>query len=156
MRLSAEIVAPHVHFFSGKSESFVQDGSEWHRLDLEGEARLHTGLDRETKEPHVGVYISSKNGRVKMGFDLWRLDVNLTPAVLARLKERWQAKAATLFSKTALRTIGRKVHISKSFVTIVTTPEHLDGWRRELEAVLSNADSYGQIDQVNLEHREQP
>ena len=117
MNAAAFHIAPTARVFSGRSESFVQSGpgSAWQRLTAEDEAKRATGHNRETKEPSVGVYVISTNGgRVNVGFDLWRLSANLKPAVLARLENRWRSEDAPLFSKTALRTLDRKVHFSKS------------------------------------------
>jgi hypothetical protein len=83
-----------------------------------------------------------KNGRVKVGFDLWRLSANLTPAVVARLENLWRSEDAPLFSKAALRTLDRRVHFSASFVTIVTLPERVAFWTDEFASVLSNPDSF--------------
>jgi hypothetical protein len=136
---------PPVRVFSGKSESFIQSGpgSAWHRLTAEDDAKLATGHNRETKAPSVGVYVTRTNsGRVKVGFDLWRLSANLTRAVLEQLETRWRSDDAPLFSKTALRALDRRVHFSASFVTIVTLPERAAFWTDELVSVLSNCDSF--------------
>jgi hypothetical protein len=136
---------PTVRVFNRRPESFIQSGpgSAWHRLTNEDEARRATGHNRETKVPSVGVYVIRTNGgRVKVGFDLWRLSANLTPAVLARLENRWRSDDAPLFSKAALRSLDRKVHFSKSFVTIITLPERVAFWTDELVSVLSNPDSF--------------
>jgi hypothetical protein len=79
---------------------------------------------------------------VKVGFDLWRLSANLTRAVLKRLEDRWRSDDAPLFSKTALRTLDRRVHFSASFVTVVTLPERVTFWTDELVSVLSNPASF--------------
>jgi len=135
-----------IRFYSGRQESFIGDGPNcWRRMTPEDAARLHTGFDHETREPHVGIYISSQNGRAKIGFDLWRLGLNLAPAALARLEARWRSDDAVLFSQTALRTIHRKVHFSKSFATVVTMPERVEWWRAELESLLVNPESYEQL-----------
>jgi hypothetical protein len=104
-------IPPIVRVFSGRSESFVQSGpgSAWQRLTNEDEARRATGHNRETKVPSVGVYVIRTNGgRVKVGFDLWRLSANLTPAALARLENRWRSDDAPLFSRPPFaRSIAR-------------------------------------------------
>jgi hypothetical protein len=138
-------IPPIVRVFSGKSESFVQSGpgSTWHRLTVEDEAKRATGHNRDTKAPSIGVYIlPPKTGRVKVGFDLWRLSANLTRPVLTRLENRWRFDDAPLFSKTALRTLDRRVHFSASFVTVVTLPERVAWWTDEFVSVLSNPDSF--------------
>jgi hypothetical protein len=138
------IAPPTVRVFSGRPEGFVgqPNTDSWRRITVEEEARMRTGLNRETREPSIGVYVAVNNGRVKIGFDLWKLDVNLKPDVLERLEQQWREGDAVLFSKQALRRVGRKVHISKSFVTIVTAPERLEFWKTELESILSDAHSF--------------
>ena len=148
MSTTAFLIPPTVRVFSGRSESFIQTdpGSTWHRLTAEDEAKRATGHDRDTREPSVGVYvIRTSSGRVKVGFDLWRLSANLTPAAVTRLENLWRSEDAPLFSKTALRTLDRKVHFSKSFVTVVTLPERVAFWTDELVNVLSNPGSYEHI-----------
>jgi hypothetical protein len=139
------IVAPVVRFFSGRSEMFVGTGADWRRLTPEDEARLFTGFDKETKEPAVGVYVVPRSGHRRMGFDLWRIGANLKPDVIARLRERWRAESANVFSKTALRAAARRVHFSKSFIVLETTPERVDAWKAELESILLNPNTYESI-----------
>ena len=149
MSTTAFHIAPTVRVFSGRSESFVQSGpgSAWHRLTAEDDAKRATGHNRDTKAPSIGVYVlPPKNGRVKVGCDLWRLSANLTPAVLARLGNLWRTEDAPLFSKTALRALDRKVHFSASFVTVVTLPERVAFWTDELVSVLSNPDSFAPLE----------
>lgn len=137
--------SPTVRIFSGRSESFTQadPGATWVRLTAEDEAKRATGTNRETKVPSIGVYvIRTGSGRVKVGFDLWRLSANLTPAVLTRLENRWRSEDAPLFSKTGLRSLNRKVHFSRSFVTVITLPERVAFWTDEFVSVLSNPDSF--------------
>jgi hypothetical protein len=139
------LIPPTVRVFRGRSESFVQSGpgSTWHRLTAEDEAKRATGHNRETKAPSIGVYVIRTNGgRVKVGFDLWRLSANLRPAVLKQLENRWRSDDAPLFSKAALRTLDRRVHFSASFVTVVTLPEHVSFWTDELVSVLSSPESF--------------
>ncbi len=57
-------IAPHIHFFSGRSEAFVQIGSDWHRATAEEEGRLHTGYARDSHQPSVGVYIVPRPNRL--------------------------------------------------------------------------------------------
>jgi hypothetical protein len=142
-------IAPTVRVFSGRSESFIQSGpgSRWIRLTAEDDAKRATGHNRETKAPSVGVYvIRTSSGRVKVGFDLWRLSANLTQAVVTRLGNLWRTEDAPLFSKTVLRTLDRKVHFSKSFVTVVTLPERVAFWTDELVSVLENPDSFAPLE----------
>ena len=76
MSTAAFHIAPTVHVFNKRSESFIQSGpgSAWHRLTAEDEAKRATGHNRETKAPSVGVYVIRTNGgRVQVGCDLWRL-----------------------------------------------------------------------------------
>jgi hypothetical protein len=136
-----------VRIFTGRSESFAQrnPGDGWKRLTNEEEARLFTGINRETKAPSVGVYVSSNAGRIKIGFDLWRIDVNLAQHVVESLRRRWNEDDAPRFSKTALRTVGQKTHFSKSFVTVVTVSERVEFWKSELESVLTNPGSFEHI-----------
>jgi hypothetical protein len=149
MSAIAFLVPPTVRVFSGRSESFVQSGpdSTWHRLTVEDEAKRATGHNRDTKAPSVGVYVLPRhNGRVKLGFDLWRLSANLKPAVVTRLENLWRSEDAPLFSKTALRTLDRKVHFSPSFVTVVTLPERVALWTDEFVSVLGNPDSFAPLE----------
>ncbi len=145
MSATAFLIPPTVYVFNRRSESFIQSGpgSTWHRLTAEDEAKRATGHNRETKEPSIGVFVfPPRNGRVKVGFDLWRLSANLRLDVLARLENRWRSDDAPLFSKAALRALDRKVHFSSSFVTIVTLPERVAFWTDEFVSVLSNPGSF--------------
>jgi hypothetical protein len=138
-------IPPSIRVFSGRSESFIQSGPgfTWIRLTPEDDAKRATGYNRDTRAPNVGVYvIRAGSGRVKVGFDLWRLSANLTRAVLTRLENLWRSEDAPLFSKTAHRTLDRKVHFSASFVTIVALPERVAFWTDEFVSVLSNPDSF--------------
>jgi hypothetical protein len=146
MMPAAAILAPHVRCFSGKSDSYVQSGFDWRRMTPEDEAHGHTGYDRETHEANVGIYIVRRpNGLVCVGFDLYKLDVNLRPSAVERLANRWRREAANL-SKSLLRAIGRRVHFSRSFAQFEIAPERLDEWRAELSATLTDADSYEAIE----------
>jgi hypothetical protein len=141
------MTAPQVQFFSGRSECFVQDGQRWRRLTPEDESHGFTGFNRETCEASVGVYATKRpNGLVQLGFDLWKLNANLRPAVIERLKNRWQQREAVNLSKSMLRNVGSRTHISKSFARFEISPERIGQWRAELESVLSNADSYESIE----------
>ena len=144
-QLPATFLPPNVRFFSGRSESFFQFGSEWHRATPEDEAHQYTGYDRTTHEPCIGVYVEGRpNGLLRIGFDLWRLSVNLQPAAIAPTESRWRREAASL-SKSLLRSASRRSHFSKSFMRFEVSPEGLEAWKFELSAVLSNPDSYEKI-----------
>jgi hypothetical protein len=140
--ISAEIVAPQIRFFSGRSESFIQVGSDWRRCSPEDEAHSFTGYDRTTHEPCVGVYIERRpNTLLRIGFDLWKLNANLRPAAIDRIETRWRREAAGL-SKSMLRSVGRRAHFSRSFARFEVAPEHLEAWKAELESILSNPASF--------------
>lgn len=146
MTRTAEILAPHVQYFSGRQDSFIQCGSVWHRLTPEDAARSHTVYDRETREPSVGVYVERRpNGLLRIGFDLWKLNANLRPAVIERLENRWRQEAASL-SKPMLRSVSRRAHFSKSFMRFEVAPEWIEEWTAELSAVLENPDSYESVE----------
>jgi hypothetical protein len=143
-----EIVALRVQFFSGRSESFMQIGSEWKRCTPEDEAAQYTGFDRITREPSVGVYVSRRASvLMRIGFDLWRLGVNLRPEVIERLQNRWREQSANL-SKSMLRSAQRRSHFSKSFMRFEISPEFLEGWKAELESVLSNPGSFEHLERT--------
>jgi hypothetical protein len=108
-------------------------------------AKIHTGRDLHTHEPHLGVFIQRRaNGLVRIGFDLWRLDVNLRPAVLERLENLWNREAMGL-STSMRRSVARRVHISKSFARFEVRPETVEAWKAELAAILENPDSFEPI-----------
>jgi hypothetical protein len=137
-----QILAPILRFFAGRSESFVQSGSGWRRLTPEDEAKMFSGHDRETRELCIGVYVVRRqNGLLCVGFDLWKLNVNLCPAAIERIKTRWNREATGL-SKSLLRSAQRRSHFSKSFARFEVSPEHLEGWKAELESVLSDPASF--------------
>ena len=94
MTPSTAIIAPHVRCYSGKQDAFVQFDSEWRRLTPEDAARSHTGVNRETHEPSVGIYIVRRpNGLFRIGFDLWRIGANLRPSVIERLENCWRQES---------------------------------------------------------------
>lgn len=104
---------------------------------------MHTGLDRQTHEPSVGVYaVALGNGLVCIGFDLWRLDINLQPAAIDRIERRWRQREAATLSKPMLRAVARRAHFSKSFARFEIAPERLGEWQLELFAIISNPESY--------------
>jgi hypothetical protein len=160
--ITRKIVAPHVRCFSGRSDSFILCGSEWHRSTPEDEAHFHTGYDRETHEPSIGIYILRRpNGLVRVGFDLGRIDANLRPAAIERLENRWTQEAASL-SKSMFRRVASRAHFSKSFARFEAAPERLEEWKSELASVLSDPASFEPLerrpatDHVNSENNEQP
>jgi hypothetical protein len=139
---SSEIVALRVQFFSGKSESFMQIGSEWKRCSPEDEGHHFTGYDRLTHEACVGIYITRRaNGLLRIGLDLWKLNTNLRPETIKRIEKRWRQEAAGL-SKSMLRSALRRSHFSKSFARFEISPERLEEWKSELESVLSDPASF--------------
>jgi hypothetical protein len=136
------LCAPSIRFFSGRSESYFHFGSEWKRATPEDEAHAFTGFDRITREPSVGVYVTRRpNGLLRIGFDLWRLNVNLQPSAIERIERRWRQEATSL-SKSMLRSAGRRSHFSKSFIRFEISPEQLEGWKAEFESVLSDPASF--------------
>jgi hypothetical protein len=146
MNSSTTLAPPNIRFFSGRSESFVQDGDRWRRMSPEDEAKMYTGYDRENHEPNVGVYIVRRpNGLVRVGFDLWKIDANLRPSIIERIANRWQRREAVNLSASQLRAVGRRVHISKSFARFEISVHRLEEWRTELESILSNPESYESI-----------
>jgi hypothetical protein len=144
---SATLLPPHIRFFSGRSESFIQDGDRWRRMNVEEEAHSRTGYDRDTHESNIGVYIVPRgNGMLRIGFDLSKIDANLRPSVVERLERRWQQREAVNLSKSLLRTVARRVHISKSFARFEISIHRLEEWKAELTAILSNPESYESIE----------
>jgi hypothetical protein len=145
----AAFLPPNVRFFAGRSESFIQFGSDWRRATPEDEAKMHSGHNRETHEPCIGVYVVRRpNGLLCVGFDLWKLNVNLRPAAIERLQSRWRQQATSL-SKSMLRSVLRRSHFSKSFARFEISSEHVEEWKSELAAVLSNPDSFEPLDRNN-------
>ena len=143
---STTLAPPNVRFFSGRSESFIQCGSVWKRTTPEDDAKMHTGYDRETQEPNVGIFvIRVANGLLRVGFDLWKIDANLRPSVIERLESRWQQREAVNLSASQLRAVGRRVHISKSFARFEISIHRLEEWKSELESILSDPNTYESI-----------
>jgi hypothetical protein len=136
---------PHIEFFSGRSERFFQVSSQWRRATPEDDAHFRTGRDREG-ERHLGVYlVPRKNGLVRVGFDLWRLNISLRREVIERLWARWHADGDSL-SKSLLKSAERRSHFSKSFAAFEVSVHRLEQWKSELESTLSNPDSYVSIE----------
>jgi len=145
-QLPETLMPPNIRFFSGRSESYFQFGSEWRRATSEDEAKAYSGYDRTTHDPNVGIYITPRpNGLVRIGFDLWKLNANLRPATIERLQNRWRQESTEL-SKFMLRSAQRRSHFSKSFARFEISPERIEEWKLELESVLSNPDSYETIE----------
>jgi len=143
--MSTNTFFPCVRFFAGRSQSFVQCGEQWRRMTCQDEAKSRTGFDRESREPHLGVFILKRpNGLVQFGFDLRKLDLNLTPATIGGLEARWR-EGTVGFSKLLLRSVNRRVHFSASFAEFEIAPEHVDGWKLELESILSDPNSYEHV-----------
>ncbi|HWY08228.1 MAG TPA: hypothetical protein VNY24_15310 [Candidatus Acidoferrales bacterium] len=112
---------------------------------------MATGFARESREPNVGVYVARRpNGLVRLGFDLARLDVKLTPGAIERLEGRWRGEAAS-FSKPLFRSVQRRAHFSRSFAQFEIAPERVEQWRGELSAILENPASYETIPSQNTE-----
>jgi hypothetical protein len=106
---------------------------------------MFSGHERETHEPCIGVYVVRRpNSLLCVGFDLWKINLNLCPAAIARIETRWRREAARL-SNSLLRSAQRRSHFSKSFAKFEVAPERLEEWKSELTAVLSNPDSYQRI-----------
>jgi hypothetical protein len=141
--LATSLVPPTVKFYSGRQQTFLSDGpTQWRRMTPEDGARLHTGYDRETREPHLGVYIVPvSNGLVRIGFDVFRLNLQIRESTIDRLQHRWRDEAAAL-PKTLLRRLYRRTHFSRSFAKFEVQPEDVERWKEELECVLSNPETY--------------
>ena len=144
--IASSIVPPVVKFYSGRQESFIGDGPGcWRRMRPEDAARLHTGYDRETREPHLGVYIVPVgNGLRRIGFDVFKLNLNFRESAMAPLEQRWREQSASL-PKTQLRHLLRRAHFARSFATFEVQPENVERWKDELECVLSNPETYESI-----------
>jgi hypothetical protein len=143
-----QIVTPILRFFAGRSESFVQSGSDWRRLTPEDEAKMFSGHDRVTHEPYIGVYVVRRqNGLLCVGFDLWKLNVNLCPAAIERIRTRWDQAAAGLL-KSMLRSAQRRSHFSKSFARFEISPGQLEGWKAELESILCDPASFEPLERA--------
>jgi hypothetical protein len=141
MRCLAQL-APRVLFFSKPSESYFQVGSQWRRATPEDEARFHTGFALGTGEPSVGVYLVPRpNGLTRIGFDLWRLGTNFRRDVVEQLQARWNRESAHL-SRSLLRSASRRSHFAPSFVRCEIQPDRVEGWKCEIEAILSDLSSF--------------
>jgi hypothetical protein len=144
--MATTLIAPSVEFFSGKQEAYVGvPGLSWRRITPKEAAQDHTGFAHATRECHVGVYVVPvSNGLVRLGFDLWRLDMNLKPSVCERLEQCLRSRVTGL-SKSQLRYFYRHSHVSRSHADFVVRPEDLSGLKDELSAILSDLGSYEAI-----------
>jgi hypothetical protein len=143
--IASSIVPPVIKFYSGRQESFIGDGPSWHRMTPEDSARAHTGYDITTREPHLGVYIVPVgNGLRRIGFDVFKLNLNLRESTMERLELRWREQIASL-PKTQLRHLLRRAHFARSFAQFEVQPDSVEEWEEELECVLSNPESYESI-----------
>jgi hypothetical protein len=105
-------------------------------------AHFHTGYDRETREPNIGIYIIRRpNGLLRIGFDLHRLDFNLRRETVERLRQCWSDEAANL-SNPLRRSVERRAHFSKSFAQFEVEPRRVEAWKDELIASLENPESF--------------
>jgi hypothetical protein len=138
--------APTVKIYSGRQESFYANGPhDWRRMTAEDTAKAHTGYDRETREPRLGIYtFPRRNGLVRIGYDNIKLAMNVREDVLERIAARWRVQVASL-PKTQLRRLLNRAHFCRTFMRFDTQPENVDGWTRELESILSNPGSYEPI-----------
>lgn len=137
------LTAPSVEFFSGRQEAFVGiPGPSWHRVTPKEAAHSFTGRDRDSHEPRIGVFISALPGDMaKLGFDLMRLDVNLTESTRERLRALYAARSAA-WSKAELRRTRDRVHFSKSFSEFVVRREDVEEWKDVLSQLLADPGSY--------------
>jgi hypothetical protein len=132
-----------VKFFAGPSEVFLSAGR---RATSEEEAHFFTGYNRNTDESYVGVHVGRRaNGLVRIGFDIIKLDFDLRPETIERMRSQWVLDAAS-FSKSLLKSASRRSHFSKTFAQLEVSPAHLEGWKEELAAILSNPASYAPIE----------
>src|SRR5258708_5845034 len=129
---------PIVRFIEGRPSFCIGDPTGWRRATPEDEAKMHSGYDRTTHEPCVGVYVVRRpNGVLRIGFDLWKLNTNLRPAAIERLQSRWRQQATSL-SKSILRSVLRRSHFSTTFSTFETSSQHPTRCTTELTSSLSN------------------
>jgi hypothetical protein len=140
------LMAPSIEFFSGRQEAFLKDSvGSWHRLTAQEAAKEFTGRDRDSRELRIGVFVSPRsNGMVQIGFDLWRLDSNLTESAREHLRKLHVSRSSG-WSKSDLRYSRDRVHFSKSFAEFVVREEHVNVWKDELAQVLSDPGSFEAI-----------
>jgi hypothetical protein len=114
-------------------------------MTAEDTAKTHTGYDRQTHEPRLGIFIlPRRNGFVQIGYDNIKLSLNVRESVLERISARWRMQVSTL-PKTQLRRLLGRAHFCRTFVRFETQPEDVEDWKRELESILSNPESYEKI-----------
>jgi hypothetical protein len=138
--------APSIEFFSGRQEAFVKDSvGAWHRLTAQESAKEFTGRDKDSRELRIGVFVSPcSNGMVQLGFDLWRLDSNLTESTCEHLRKLHVSRSSG-WSKSELRYTRDRVHFSKTFAEFIVRHEELDEWKEELSRTLSDHASFEAI-----------
>lgn len=134
------LVAPEIRFYGPeRSPNFIGEGANWHRMEPADEARLGTGFDLETDEPEVGIAITKRGvDTVEIAFDLIRLGMKLRPAIVERLREKWESQ---LSAKTPQRLRARS-HFSVSFAQFSTHRQRVEDWRQFLDTILSDLSSY--------------
>jgi hypothetical protein len=135
-----------VKFFAGPSESFILDGSRGRRVTPREEAHFHTGYNRASGDVHIGAFVEPrKNGLVRVGFDVIRLDLDLRPQVIERIRDRWTAESAR-FSKPLLKSASCRAHFSKTFAEFEISPTQLESWKEELTSILSESGSFVELE----------
>jgi hypothetical protein len=144
--VSATILSvPIVEFFVGKQESFVGDPTGWRRVTAKEAAYGFTGRGRDSHEPRIGVFVAAlPGGMARLGFDLVRLDVNLTESARERLRALHTARSAR-WSKAELRRARDRVHFSKSFAEFVARADEIDSWKDEISHILTEPGSFEAI-----------
>jgi hypothetical protein len=144
-RVEPAPLPPAVRFVEERpSLSIRDDNGTWHRCSVEQEAYLHSGICSNPRESHLGVYVRKRqNGRYLLGFDLWRVGVRLREEAIERFRSRWR-KEWELLPKQ----IQRRLRFAggRTAFELETTAECLDEWKRELELVLSDYNSYEHIE----------
>jgi hypothetical protein len=125
-----------------RSQYYVEAPRGWRRLLPREESHASTGYDLH-REAHLGVSVTRRqNGRYRIAFDVFRLNLKLTASVLDRIERRWREQAST-FSKPIQRRMT--LHTSASFVELETFPERVEEWKSFLEALLTSSGSYEQL-----------
>jgi hypothetical protein len=140
------LIAPSVEFFSGRQDAYIGiPGLSWRRVTAKEAAHGFTGRGRDSHEPRIGVFVAVlQGGMARLGFDLWRLDVNLTESACERLRALHAARSAR-WSKAELRRTRDRVHFAKTFGEFVVKREDVEEWKDELSHVLSDPGSYEAI-----------
>lgn len=119
--------------------SFI-DGRSGQPPRVASEAYMRTGRDRSTGR--LGVYVSlrhCRHGLVHIEFDVFRLGLRLRSKVLTRVRRKWRSQVTPL-----PQTMKRRIWLDHGLCLFrfQTLPQHVEGWKRELEAVLSEGTSY--------------